>query len=345
MFSAPASLLAEAAKAAARLIDGKSPYEILNNLLVTADGSAVAITGTNLHTWITATASAEVANPFSVAFPARLAKLLSTFPADAKVTIKSDGIVACGRSRFRHDILPADEFTSPPEIAAAAECSLDPRRLDSLTAIVDDDDQRPYVTGVYVADGVLCATDGKRLIEFSIAGTGIPGVILPKTVCEAIAKLDECTFRTDENLVEVRAGNLTITSKLIDGVFPAYKALIPSSSKSTVTVDRAELLTVMKRFATFLPKIKNAVPMVDLQWDDDELHLNLNRQADSASDSLPAETTGAGQLTGAIGLFVGFLQALDIDRVTFGVQANDMRARVTSPGDPSFIAMFCGARP
>jgi DNA polymerase III subunit beta len=358
VITAPAHIFAEAAKLAARPVDEKSPSPALANVLVRAVDSKVSFVGTNLNVWEVVTVQAHVAQPIGAAFGVRLAKILPTFPRDAAVTIKADGTVACGRSRFRLDTAPALDFHTVPVLdASASELALtEPGWFEAVAAVIDDNDYRWYLRGVLARlerrDLVLCGTNGKRLVKAIASpsswqengGAISRGVIIPKRVAVEIGRLKECTIRTDGRLVEIRSENRATVSRLIDGTYPEYRSLIPPKTECRVTVDRNELIAAVKRFALILPKAEDVTPLIDLDWADDELRLTLNRHAEAASDSLPAVTSGGGGFTVGIGMFAEFLQALETDQITLDVEPKSLQARVTSPADPSFVAAFAGAQ-
>jgi DNA polymerase-3 subunit beta len=358
VITAPAHLLAEAAKLAARPLDEKSPSPILANVLVRAVDSKASFFGTNLNVWEAVIVPAHVVHSMAAGFSGRLAKILPTFPREAAVTIKADGTVACGRSRFRLDTAPAGDFHTVPVLdASASELALtEPGWFEAVAAVVDDDDYRWYLRGVLArlerGDVVLCGTNGKRLVKATVSpsscqengGAISRGVIIPKRVAVEIGRLKECVIRTDGRLVEIRSENRVTVSRLIDGTYPEYRSLIPTESECRVTVDRNELIAAVKRFALILPKVEDVTPLVDLDWAEDELRLTLNRHAEAASDSLPAVTSGGGGFTAGIGMFAEFLQALETDQITVDVEPKSLQARVTSPADPTFVAAFAGAQ-
>ena len=84
------------------------------------------------------------------------------------------------------------------------------------------------------------ATDGKRLALAEMPApdgfAGAPGVIIPrKTINEARRLLDDAgeTITTAITAQKVRFGfdHAAMTSKVIDGSFPAYEQVIPHDNR------------------------------------------------------------------------------------------------------------------
>ncbi|MCH9798557.1 MAG: DNA polymerase III subunit beta, partial [Betaproteobacteria bacterium] len=77
-------------------------------------------------------------------------------------------------------------------------------------------------------------------------------VILPrKTVIELIKLLEdndeEVTIEIAAGQVNFAFGDMRLISKVIDGKFPDYHRVIPSSHGNTFTANRVEILTAMQR--------------------------------------------------------------------------------------------------
>jgi DNA polymerase-3 subunit beta len=95
---------------------------------------------------------------------------------------------------------------------------------------------------------------------------GMPGVILPrKTVIELHKLISETDAPVQVALSETRVrfaiGDMTLTSKLIDGTFPDYERVIPSGNDKVMEVDRAEFTAAVDRVATISTDKSRAVKL------------------------------------------------------------------------------------
>jgi len=58
---------------------------------------------------------------------------------------------------------------------------------------------------------------------------------------------DDVNIKVSKNHIQVRSGNLSFTSKLIDGKFPDYQRVIPEFSETVVIASREELKNSLSR--------------------------------------------------------------------------------------------------
>jgi DNA polymerase-3 subunit beta len=119
---------------------------------------------------------------------------------------------------------------------------------------------RYYLNGTYLHahNGELraVATDGHRMVVTDAplpdGAAGMPGVIVPtaatKLLRAILGKKPEgtATVRLSDTRVQVAFGLVTLTSKLIDGVFPGYLRVVPQSPPPRMTVAAADFRAAIK---------------------------------------------------------------------------------------------------
>src|SRR3546814_19824020 len=123
-------------------------------------------------------------------------------------------------------------------------------------------DLRHYLIGLLVDLGDRClrcvATDGHRLALCETAleaeGQTKRQIIVPRKGVTELQRLLEGGDRTLElemgrNHTRVKRDDVTFTSKLIDGRFPDYEAVIPIGADREVRIDRAVLRAALQRTA------------------------------------------------------------------------------------------------
>uniref|UniRef100_UPI000470FDB7 DNA polymerase III subunit beta n=1 Tax=Komagataeibacter kakiaceti TaxID=943261 RepID=UPI000470FDB7 len=138
--------------------------------------------------------------------------------------------------------------------------------IDRTRFAISTEETRYYLNGIFlhVAEGdagpVLraVATDGHRLArvetELPAGSSGMPGVIVPrKTVAELRKLLEEGAEQVDVSLSDTRIqfsiGNITLTSKLIDGTFPEYERVIPHGNDKVLRVNKKIFSDAVSRVA------------------------------------------------------------------------------------------------
>ncbi|HYF45595.1 MAG TPA: DNA polymerase III subunit beta, partial [Acidimicrobiales bacterium] len=131
--------------------------------------------------------------------------------------------------------------------------------LRQVVLAASSEDSRPILTGVLLAAeeaGLrLVATDSYRLAVRDLPGTTVlaegQSVLVPSRALGELARLladaGEVTLRLGEREASFAVGDVTLTTRLIEGEFPNYRGLIPSSHPNRLTVGREALLDAVRR--------------------------------------------------------------------------------------------------
>lgn len=252
------------------VVERRQTLPVLSNLLVQVGAEGVSFTGTDLEVEMIARTGAEDLVEGEVTIPARkLFDICRALPDGVRVKVEQNGervSVSAGRSRFTLATLPASEFPVIDNIDLVERVSLPEATLKDLmgrTAFaMAHQDVRYYLNGLLLdlrEHALRCvATDGHRL---ALAETQLQGevaarrqIIIPR---KGVLEL-QGLFEAGEGLVELefgrnhlrlRRGGVTFTSKLIDGRFPDYEAVIPIGADKDVRVNREDLRSALQRAA------------------------------------------------------------------------------------------------
>jgi len=150
--------------------------------------------------------------------------------------------------------------------------------IDRTRFAVSTEETRYYLNGIYVhateANGVAVlrgvATDGHRLARVEMplpAGAAdMPGVIVPrKTVGELRKLLDEADGSVEVELsdtkIRLSIGNITLTSKLVDGTFPDYERVIPVGNDKALEVPVKAFAQAVDRVSTISTEKSRAIKL------------------------------------------------------------------------------------
>jgi DNA polymerase-3 subunit beta len=252
------------------VVERRQTLPVLANLLCRVDGNTVSLAGTDLEVEMVATTEVEKPADGEITIPARkLFDIVRALPDGARVDLKLNGdrvALNAGRSRFTLTTLPASEFPTVDQIDVVEKVSLPEEVLRDLmerTAFaMANQDVRYYLNGMLLdlqEHTLRCvATDGHRL---AMKETGLQSsvstrrqIIIPrKGVNELIGLLEngdgEVELEFGRNHLRVRRGSVTFTSKLIDGRFPDYEAVIPLGADKSATLDREVLRSALQRAA------------------------------------------------------------------------------------------------
>lgn len=338
------SQLAHALATVNRAIESRNSIPILANVLLAVEGGQLRLTGTDLDVEITTGLPVLDCQPGRVTVPGKMLADIAK-RATGDVTLELDAAsaggrltVASGRSRYKLDVLPAEDF--PSFSAGKFDTTLE---LDLATLVapcvhsISTEETRYYLNGVYLhaVEGrlVAVATDGHRLMRNTgPAGALEYGVILPRKLVGLLPK-GTVTVELSQNKVRVTSSSTIITSKLIDGTFPDYVRVIPTGNSNILTVDRQSLMKAVERVAAVADDKSRAVKFAI----GDVLRLML---ADKASDEVSIEFEGEPLEIGFNARYVNdMLGALDEPNVRFALGDAGMPAVVKGEGEWTGVLM------
>ncbi|MCH9848758.1 MAG: DNA polymerase III subunit beta [Betaproteobacteria bacterium] len=250
------------------IVERRHTLPILSNLLLEAKNNTIQLTTTDLEMQISLTIQAALQEELSTTISAKkFLDICRSLPDGIDIDLMSKDsrmTVKAGKSRFNLQTLPAADYPVMTKVSGQSiQIQLPQLELKRLLKQVEfamaQQDIRYYLNGLLLeVDGNklnLVGTDGHRL---SFTSTTLnqshekTDVILPrKTVIELIKLLEdndeEVTIEIAAGQVNFAFGDMRLISKVIDGKFPDYHRVIPSSHGNTFTANRVEILTAMQR--------------------------------------------------------------------------------------------------
>lgn len=290
--------LARAVGAVAKVVEARNTIPILSNILLDAGDGKLKVTGTDLDIEASTSVEATVNVPGRLTVNAKLlGDLAKKATGDVTMTLENEKfIVKYGRSRFTLQTLPAEDFPSLTSGAYTAEFEIDLAALFApVSFAISTEEVRFYLNGVYFRGGdeaVAVATDGHRLAKH--VGPILPafdGIIVPRKTVGLIPK-GTVTVSVSPTKIRIASGDLVLTSKLIDGTFPDYERVIPTTERNdkVVTVDRDAIMKAADRVATVSSERGRAVKMTIAPGS--VRMVVFSADAGTAEDEIEAEYSG-----------------------------------------------------
>jgi DNA polymerase III subunit beta len=272
--------LYEALQTVTRAVSGRSTLPILSNVLIEPDSTTVQMAATDLELGIKCSFNASVNEKGPITVPAKtISDIVSQLP-EADVTIAVDdrntAVVTCRRSEYRILGLPSEEFPPLPEVGNEVSFTIPQKLLHQMvryTAIAaSTDDTRPILTGVCTTltgnKLRMAATDTHRLAlrtcEVSEAN-GDRTVIIPgRAMTEMMRALsadspEPVNVRLDANQVMFATETVTLVSRLIEGQFPKFERVIPTSHTKKLTIPVAEFHQAVRRASIVAREASNRI--------------------------------------------------------------------------------------
>lgn len=267
--------------------DRKSTMPILSNVLIESGEGGISMTATDLEIGIRGVYEAEVEQEGGLTLSARkLFEIVRELPSEDVVVESMENnwaVIKSGQATFKFTGLARDEFPSLPDVEGGSFISVDGAKMaDMITKTIfasGDNDTRYVLNGIYMvltpAGGSIkvemVGTDGHRLalLEGSVedpAGQlqSAETAIIPKKSASELKKLlDEADgaleMALSKNHVVFKVGSLYMVSRLIEGSYPNYNQVIPADNDKTAVMDRALLISSLRRVSLLSRERTNAV--------------------------------------------------------------------------------------
>ncbi|WP_313345049.1 DNA polymerase III subunit beta [Stenotrophomonas sp.] len=305
------------------VVERRQTLPVLANFLVQVKDGQLSLTGTDLEVEMVSRIAVEDAQDGETTIPARkLFEIIRALPDGSRITVSQSGdkiTVQAGRSRFTLATLPANDFPSVDEVEATERVAIGEATLKELierTAFaMAQQDVRYYLNGLLFdlrGDALrTVATDGHRLAlcetELEKASGAKRQIIVPRKGVTELQRLLESGDREIElevgrSHVRVKRDDVTFTSKLIDGRFPDYEAVIPIGADREVKVDREALRASLQR-AAILSNEKYRGIRVEVSPGNLKISAH-NPEQEEAQEEIEADTTVSDL---AIGFNVNYL--------------------------------------
>lgn len=259
-----------------RAVAARSPLPITSNVLIASEGAdRLKLTATNLEITIACWIPATIEEEGAITVPARLlTDFVATLPNDPlslTVAPRSRQVrVVCARNEAQIGGLDAEDFPPAPTVKDGVSVELDPKSLRQAIAqtvfAAATDDSRPVLTGVHTQFDArtikFAASDGFRLSVFDLpldeAVSEKAEIVIPARALQELSRLlgdeeEPVALRTNaaKSQILFRLQNVEMVAQLIQGTFPNFSQLIPSSWSSRATVQVAEFLRETRTAAVF----------------------------------------------------------------------------------------------
>jgi DNA polymerase-3 subunit beta len=211
-----------------------------------------------------------------------------------------------GSSYFKIIGLPTRDFPPIPATEGKFSYRIDQGVLKEMlrktSYAASLDETRRVLNGVLMAFKsnklTMVATDGRRLAlvdhEVEFPEQAETEMILPtKAVNELMRVLlneGEVKIYAQKNQVVFEMGTTIMSSKLVDGVYPNYRQVIPGGCDERVTLEREELLRAVRRVSVMTTDKSNAIR---LTFSANQLIINITSQeVGEGRETIPVKYAG-----------------------------------------------------
>jgi DNA polymerase-3 subunit beta len=337
-----------------RAVASRPTHPILANVLLTADAATgkLSLAGYDLSLGIQASISATVESSGATTVPARLfAEIISRLPSDSPISLTIDGeqLQATSLSgSYRVQRQPAEDYPDLPQNTDGFPISLQAsnliRGLRATLFASGSDESKQLLTGVHITLGdatEFAATDGHRLAVLRLVdgATTEAAITVPARALRELERMVAgaplVVVFIDKGQVVFDCGDRQLTSRSLDGEYPAYSKLIPPKFDRAITVNRKGLMAALERVAVLAAQHNN---VVKIAADPERAELQITadvQDVGSGSEMLAVEMKGdAIDIAFDVRYLLDGLKAMAVEEVV--LQCNAPTAPVVISGEEGF---------
>jgi DNA polymerase-3 subunit beta len=271
-----------------KAVSSRTTIPILTGIKIVANSEGVTLTGSDsdisIESFIPAEEDGkeivEIQQSGSVVLQARFfSEIVKKLPMDIveiEVGNQHSTTIRSGKAEFSLNGLDAEEYPHLPQIEEENMFKIPTDLLKAMIRqtvfAVSTSETRPILTGVNWklenSELICIATDSHRLAlrkaAINTESQSLYNVVIPgKSLSELSKILDDTSDLVEivitENQVLFKAKNLLFFSRLLDGNYPDTSRLIPSESKTNMTINSKEFLQAIDRASLLAKEARNNV--------------------------------------------------------------------------------------
>ncbi len=238
----------------------------------------------------------------------------------------------------------AEDYPEIPEFDAAQKVTLPAgilsEALSNTLFATSNDSLRPVMTGVLFQfkqdETNFVSTDSHRLVVYKRTDLSNPEpveFIMPKKPLSIFKNIlssseEDVTIEFNENMAKFTFGNNVWICRLIDGKYPNYAAVIPKENPNMLTINRALLLSSIRRASIMSNKSTNQVRF-RLSGNILHLHAEDTEFANKADMQIPCDYNGED-------INIGFSSKFLTEMLSV-LSADDITMKMSQPNRPGII--------
>lgn len=266
------------------IVSTRTTLPILSNVLMRAGENKLEFTATDLDVTVACSVEANVKKKGASTVPVKrffgIARELGNPEIELEVDEKNVCQVRAGASFYKINGLAADEFPPITPLKDDKKITISQEKFKGMlrktSFAISTDESRYVLNGIFLSlkehKITMVATDGRRLAmvdeEVDIPEASQAELIIPtKTVNELgrlLGEKGDLEIRIGENqasftLTDDKGFSILIISKLVEGVYPNYRQVIPSEAKERIALPREELLAATRRAQIMTSEKANSI--------------------------------------------------------------------------------------
>lgn len=333
---------------------------ILEAILLVAKGKFLILRTTNLDVGVEIKIPAQIKEEGVIAVPAKTFNNLVSGILDSKNILinESNGNIIIGYNKNTTLIksLQTDEYPTLPTLSKNDFISIDIEKIingiKSVIYAASTLEIKQELSSVYIYQNdsnlIFVSTDSFRLAEKKINsslknGDNFSNIIIPfKNAMEIIRVFEGCKGDSiiyfNKNQLSIVLNEIYFTTRIIDGVFPDYKQIIPKESSTEIIILKQDLINALKISNIFSDKFNQLImnisdKNIEIQTKNNEIgESNLNIEGTIKGDNLEININYR--------YIVDVFQSIHQDSVSMEFNGSNKPIIMRGVGDSSFMYLI-----
>ena len=378
--------LAKHLNALSRVVNNKPGLPILANILVEADKGKLNVVATDLELGLRSRIGADVTKSGKTTVPAKeFAEFVNTVNAK-KLSVQTDGTKLRVSTTDEHgshteiNTIKPDEYPTLPTIQPDKKplFILTKDQVETIHTRVSfataTDDVKPVMTGVLIelekdsatfvgADGLRLSRQIIKLVspanfdEDEKTSSTKKILVSARAFNELASIVNEFEAEDSQNIVEVyllenanqvifKYNEVELSARMIDGMYPDYKAVIPTGYQTRATFERKDFQDSLKIVNIIARNVFGHKIILTENKEEGLISLSATRsEVGNNESSFPAKIEGDDMKMAFSAKFLGdFLSHVDGSEIVFDSIAPEQAGVFRIKGDKDFLHLIMPMR-
>jgi DNA polymerase-3 subunit beta len=377
-FRCSRAAIVDALVALTRIIPGKAVSPVLTGFMINARGETIVLQATDLDLGLTMVVPAQVEKEGSAVVTGRhLTDLVRRLP-EGELTFqllqKTQQVeILYGKDSVRINTFAPSDFPALPSVQARDSGKLGSAdnpagsiamKGDSLKRILSKvlisaapHEVRPNYAGVYIhlSSGRLnfVSTDTYRLARLTLPFTEEAddfAIFVPVRPLGEVSRLleddQQLEMLWDRTIISFQTESFTLTARLMDAQFPAYKRVIPEGRRLRIRVNRKLLSATLER-ASLFNEMPSQQAVLDLKVEGETLFITAeSSKVGSLKEEIALDSVEGDESDGIFTTryLLEPLKVMDRDVVTLCLNGARDPAVYVEDGDESYLHLILPVR-
>jgi len=332
---------------------------VLNSILLVASGKLLKLRSTNLSLGIEVEIPAKVEKEGIIAVSGTiLSGVFSNIIQNENIYLEGvDGnlLIKAKKSKIKLKGQPHEDFPTIPRVVGTSFDIEAKKLVDGIKSVYYSSsfsDIKPEISSVFIYTNednlVFVSTDSFRLAEKKIKIKGLPeinGILIPfKNTSEILKVFGEFSgiikVCFNKNQISFSSDSIYLTSRIIDGVFPDYRQIIPKKFSTDAVILKQDLLNALKLSNLFSDKFNQVNLKISSKEKIFELS-SVNNDIGENKTYLDAALSGENvELGFNYKYFLDCFQSINTDSMSIKLSGSGSPIVISPVGDTSFIYLI-----